>query len=316
MRVYIDLNVFDRLEKIDNLPVNEKPDYQLLLELLLNQTITTAYSNAHLNDLFRGYQKNPAYIDGHLNNIEKLTKSLCICQYWGDSSVTWHYRDIFEFFKAKNSEWEFEPSNYEDLFKDEPFLKHASELYKNIPLPDTFKSGYVEPMFGIMFPLSKIQNTYYSLHSDIYNLQCRLKSDYGLYKSLKTYLLTSLNKMRSSKDFIKSISSNFKDLPKHLEITQIYDAVTPENKTSDNILYSKLIETFFKYDLAGYKTDGHFNNMFDDAIHCFYASHFDVFITNDDRCNYKAKKTYEKLNIQTTVIKIEEITSLGFDQSS
>jgi len=307
MTAYIDLNIFDRLEKIEKLEEPEKSFYQTLFSLLRDKHILTAYSNAHLNDLFRGYQKNTSYIDGHLKNIQSFTDNLCICQYWGEKEVNWHFRNIFEFFNEKVNEWEFEPTSYDNLFEDEPLMRQAIELFKLIPLPAEFKKGYIEPMFGIIFPLSKIHNNQYALQSDIYNFQSRLKSDYGLYKSFRTYLLTSLNKIKNNKELIKSVNANFKDLPKHLELTDIFDAYTPNNKTSDNTMYSKIIDVFSKYDLAGYKSDGHYNNMFDDALHTFYAAHFDYFITNDDRCKYKAEKTYEKLKINTKVIKIAEI---------
>jgi len=235
---------------------------------------------------------------------------LCICQYWGEKTAKWHYRDINEFFQEKVNEWEFEPTSYDELFKDYPLMQQTLELYKLVPLPPEFNKGYVEPMFGIMFPLSKIHNNQYALQSDIYNFQTRLKSDYGLYKAFKGYLLTSLNKIKNKPELIKSVNSNFKDLPKHLELTDIFDAYTPDNKTSKNVLYSKVIDTFFKFDLAGYKTDGHFNNMFDDALHTFYSAHFETFINNDYRCNYKAKKTNERLKIQTKVIKIDEIETI------
>lgn len=310
MTAYIDLNIFDRLEKLDRLEQPEKQFYQTLFDLLKNKQILTAYSNAHLNDLFRGYQKNSKYIDGHLKNIESLTDNLCICQYWGEKSARLHYRNIHEFFNDKVNEWEFEPTSYDNLFEDEPLMRQAIELLKLIPLPPEFKKGYTEPMFGIMFPLSKIHNNHYALQSDIFNFQSRLKSDYGLYKSFKKYLLTSIHKMRNNKEFIKSINSNFKDLPKHLELTDIFDDYMPNNKTSENSLYSKIIDVFFKYDLKGYKSDGHFNNMFDDALHTFYAAHFDYFITNDDRCKYKAEKTYDKLKINTQVIKSDEIETI------
>ncbi|WHT39700.1 hypothetical protein QNH98_03180 [Myroides sp. mNGS23_01] len=308
MKVYIDLNIFDRLEKIDKLEGNEKLQYQELTNLLSNGKLITAYSNAHINDLFRGYKKNPTYIQGHLQSIKFFTNNLSICQYWGQNKVTWGYRDISTFFNDKLKEWEFEPNSYEELFKDEPILRSTMEFTKLIPLPSEFKKGYSqEPFWGIMFPLSKIHNNQYSLQADIYNFQSRLKSDYGLYKAFRTKLLTSLNKNKKNKDFIKNIHSNFKDLPKHLELTDIFDVYTPEIKTSENIVYSKVLDIFFKFDFAGYKSDGHFNNMFDDALHTFYASHFDFFITNDDRCKYKAEKTFEKLNIKTKVLKIAEL---------
>ncbi|MEP6514149.1 MAG: hypothetical protein ABJA79_09775 [Parafilimonas sp.] len=282
----------------------------MLFDLLQNKTLITAYSNAHLNDLFRGFQKNPNYIDGHLKNIQALTNNLCICQYWGRQNAEWHYRNIFEFFEEKTKEWEFEPASYSELFKDYPEMQQVLDLYKYIPLPPEFKQGYKEPMFGLMFPQSKIYNTQYSLQEDLFNFHKRLKSDYSLYKAFKNYLFTSINKLKNNREFIKSIKSNSKDLPKHLELTDIFDTYTPKSKTSDNVMYSKIIDVFFKYDLSGYKSDGHFNNMFDDALHSFYAAHFDFFITNDDRCKYKAEKTYDKLKISTKVLKIDQMQEI------
>lgn len=310
MKAYLDLNIFDKIEKRINLELTERSFYELLFHYISTKKIITAYSNAHLNDLFRGFQKNPNFIQGHLKNIQVLTSNLCICQYWGSQKVAWHYRDIFEFFNEKCNEWEYDSVSYYDLFKDQPLMKSVLDLYKFIPLPPEFKQGYKEPMFGIMFPLSKIQGTYDSLHEDIFNFYSRLKSDFSLYRSLKSYLFTSLNRLRNNKEFIKIIRTKYSDLPKHLELHDILDTYTPSTKTSQNEDYSKIIETFFKFDLKGYKTDGHFNNMFDDSLHTFYGAHFDFFITNDERCKYKAEKTYEKLKIGTQVIKINEIEKI------
>ena len=48
MKVYIDLNIFDRLEKLDRLDPTEKSSYQYLSDLLTSKRIITAYSNDHL----------------------------------------------------------------------------------------------------------------------------------------------------------------------------------------------------------------------------------------------------------------------------
>ena len=96
------------------------------------------------------------------------------------------------------------------------------------------------------------------------------------------------------------------DLPKHLDIFEIADRYVPQNDALKNSAYSKILDTFYKFDLKGYKTDGNFNNMFDDSLHTFYGAHCDFFVTNDERCNYKAKKTFERLGITTKVIKQKE----------
>lgn len=103
MNVYFDLNIFDRIEKKETLSESENEIYSELENLILTEKIMVPYSNTHLNDLFRGYQKNPNYIDGHLNNIKRLTNDLCICQYWNRKEATWHFRDINEFFEEKKT---------------------------------------------------------------------------------------------------------------------------------------------------------------------------------------------------------------------
>lgn len=309
--VYLDTNIFDRIEKKNLLPEQENQTYAEWEKLVLDGLITVPYSNAHLNDLFRGFQKNPNYTDGHLNNIKKLTNNLCICQYWGRKEVTWHYRDINEFFQEKQTEWEFEFGSFDELFEKELGVPSPLKLYKHIPLPKEWKLGYQQdPMFGIMYPKSKNENNMYALMEDIFNFQSRLKSDYSLYKTFKTYLIKSMNKLKSNKEILKSFRVDLKDLPKHLDIFEISDLYGPKSKTGENDTYSKLIETFYKFDLKGYKSDGNFNSMFDDSLHTLYASHCDFFVTNDDRCKYKAERTYERLKIRTTVITADEYSKI------
>lgn len=310
MYVYLDLNIFDRLEKISVLKENEKPFYQDLINLIESGEIITPYSNAHLNDLFRGYQKNPNYIDGHLKNIEKLSNNLCICQYWNYSNVTWHYRNIFEFFNEKKEEWDLEADSLWELLESVGLPTFQLQLYKSVPLDKNWKKGYTDPMFGIMFPRSKKENSAYALIEDIYGFQHKLKTDYSLYKKFKTYLIHNINKLKNNKEYLKSVRENFKDLPKHLEMEDILNIHEPKNDQLNNKEYSKVLDLFFKTDLKGYKTDANYNNMFDDSLHTFYAAHCDFFITNDDRCLYKASKTYERLKIRTKVMKANELELL------
>jgi hypothetical protein len=310
--VYLDLNIFDRIEKIEKLQYAERAIFERIQGLIKENKITVPYSNAHLNDLFRGFKKNSEYIDGHLNNIAELTRNLCICQYWGRNEVTWHYRNVKEFFNEKKSDWEFMPDSFLDLLETGDIgIPNPIELYKLIPLPAEFKKGYsVDPTFALMYPKSRIANNQLSLMEDIFDFQSRLKSDYSLYKSFKSHLLQTMNKNRKNPELLKSIRSNFENLPKHLDLLDIADLYFPEVNGKETKSYSKVIETFYKFDLQGYKTDANYNNMFDDAMHTFYASQCDYFVTNDERCLYKAEKTYEKLKINTKVFKAAEFAEL------
>ena len=307
MYVYLDTNIFDRLEKIDRLDTPEKDDYQKLYDLIISGKITVPYSNAHLNDLFRGYLKNPTFIEGHLSVIDAFTKDLCICQYWGDSKALWHRRNIREFFESKKSDFEDEPQSWTELIEDYPHMQITTEMKKRVPLPPQMRKGFKDPMFEAMYPLSKIYNTEAALIEDIFNLRIKLQTDYAFYKSLKNYIIQNA---KVNTELLKSVPKEKEDFHPHLKLFEQASELLNDNYIGENQNYSKVIDTFFKQDLVGFKTDGQYNNMFDDAMHTFYASHCNYFITNDDKCNYKAEKTFEKLNIETKVIKIAEIDKI------
>lgn len=307
MNVYLDTNIFDRLEKIQQLEVLEKKQYQVLYDLIISDKITVPYSNAHLNDLHRGYLKNPTYIEKHLSTLDAFTKDLCICQYWGDNKALWHRRNVREFFESKKSDYEEDFFTWQDLIKDIPHMQFTMEIKKLNPLHPNMKKGFKDPMFAAIFPLSKIYNTEAALVEDIFNLNIKMKSDYGFYKSLKIYAIQNAKK---SPELARSIPQNNKDILPHLKIFDNAFELVKENYTGENQQYSKVINTFIRQDFEGYKTDALYNNMFDDAMHTFYASHCDYFVTNDDKCHYKAQKTFENLKIKTKVIKIDQIADL------
>ena len=62
--VYLDWNVFDRIERLENFG-EDSDTYSKLEALITGGRIICPYSNAHINDLLRGYSKNPIYISGH-----------------------------------------------------------------------------------------------------------------------------------------------------------------------------------------------------------------------------------------------------------
>jgi len=308
MNVYLDTNIFDRLEKIDSLEAIEKENYQKLYNAIVRGKIIVPYSNAHLNDLYRGYLKNPSYIEKHLSTLDAFTKDLCICQYWGDKEALWHRRNVRDFFEDKKSDLEDEAQTWTDLIKDNPHMQLTMELKKRNPLPPQMKKAFKDPMIAAIYPLAKIYNTEAALVEDIFNLNNKLKSDYGFYKSLKSYLIQNT---KTNADLLKSIPKETKDVPRHLKLFDEASKLLKDNYTGENQQYSRVINTFIRQDFDGFKTDAQYNNMFDDAMHTFYASHCDYFITNDDKCNYKAKKTFEQLKIKTQVIKINEIEILN-----
>ena len=64
-------------------------------------------------------------------------------------------------------------------------------------------------------------------------------------------------------------------------------------------------------DFVGYGSDkltekNQYDNLFNDALHCFYGAHCDFFITADKKTYKKTKAVYQSENISTQVMKPKE----------
>ncbi len=309
MDIYLDWNIFDRIEKITQLQDSDRRTFESLEKIISNEKVSIPYSNAHLNDLLRGFKKNSYFIDKHLDTLEKLTNNLCICQYWNHEHVVWHNRSVKEFFKEKKEEIESEPETFLELvdFDETGILKSYIKAFELIPLPKQFYDCYkYDSLFGIIYPTSRKEKNMLALCNDLHAFSMRLKTDYSVYKSLRSFLVKSISKLNKKKDLLKQLKLSSVEAPEHLTIFELSKLIATKTESSKNKNYSRIIETFIKYDLKGYKSDANFNNLFDDALHTFYGAHCDYFITRDDRCHYKAIKTFEKLGIKTVVLKPEE----------
>ncbi|NOT52662.1 MAG: hypothetical protein HOP10_15470 [Chitinophagaceae bacterium] len=306
---YLDWNIFNKIEK--------KTDtiYTKIEEIILENKILAPYSNAHINDLVRGYEKNQAYIQGHLNIIQKLTKNLCIVQYWGEKTVRWHFRDVFEFFNSALAEIETSPKSFLNLFesfeKDIPELATLWEtqlsLLRSQQMPEGFKDLFkADPSFSLMFPKTKIQMNALAFCEDLYEFATNSKKDYSVYKNLRNYVNQSRLKLKKQAGLFKEIDKNMKNIPTYLNFDESWELHSNKSKISDNPVYQKITSVYQKIDFKGFKSDEKFSNMIDDSLHVFYAAHCDFFVTIDDKCMYKAGKTYEELKINTIVLSPED----------
>jgi hypothetical protein len=125
IHIYLDWNVYNKIEKTEDLPVEEKEAFLKIASLCETQQIICPYSNAHINDLLRGYRKNPGYIQGHLKTLATYTNHLCIVQYWGQAKVSWHYRNVEDFF--------FEAAEDISLLTLEEMLKEDETGFSRLP---------------------------------------------------------------------------------------------------------------------------------------------------------------------------------------
>lgn len=310
--IYLDSDVFDRIEKLESLSEEQQLVYKSIIDVIEKEDVQLPYSNAHMSDLMRGYKKTTKFIDGHLNNLVKYTNNLCLIQYWNQDNVVLHNRDVHEFFQDTIDESGFLPDSFEELYSDEGSTTEVlwsikmNEL-RRTPIPSNVVSSCrMNPMLRKMYPtVIKHPNTL-SLCQDLYRFALDINTDYSLYKNFKKFIGDSKRQFKAQKDSFQQIEEVTSVIPRQLDIDKLLnDAIVPSN-TSGNSRYDEVMNLYFKNDLKGNHSDSRFANMIDDSLHVFYAAHCDVFISKDSKCRYKAKKVYEELGIKTKVYSPQE----------
>lgn len=307
---YLDWNIFNKIEKIDQLENDERDLYLGIKDQIVNGSIIVPYSNAHMSDLARGYRKNSIYIEEHLKTIELLTQNLCIVQYWGEKKVRWHYRDPKEFLDSTLEESDFTANSFSELLymDGEPILNSVWDMQKTLlrlqRLDENFKEIYkVDPVFNYIFPRSKIEMKQLALCEDLYQFSFRIKTDYALYRNFQKFLMQMRLKMPQYQKMIIKSQQKVIGKPGYLDWDKLVDeSIVKFKNTSANSAYDKIVNLFTSTDLKGYSQDERFANMIDDALHCFYGAHCEYFVTIDKRCFDKSKKVYESLKLNCSVI--------------
>lgn len=310
--VYLDWNVFDRIEKKDSLDKEQCDLYSQIEKMVSDKKIICPYSNAHINDLLRGYYKNPDFIPKHLETLKRLIENLCIVQYWGNSKTTWHYRVANEFFNSALEEIEIIPNSYSELlhFDETGLFDNLLDLMRSTTLPSNFLEIYkADPIFNLIFPRTKTELNMLALCDDLLAFSNNVKKDYSLYKSLRTYFNQSKAKLKSQQKMLKEIDKSISEFPSYLSPDDTWERYATKTKTSENPAFQKIIDTYCKIDFQGYKSDERFSNLIDDAMHVFYGAHCDYFVTIDEKCHYKAAETYHTLGILTRAMKPNEFVN-------
>jgi hypothetical protein len=310
--VYMDWNVFNKLEHCDSLPEDEQVVYLALRKQIDEQKIIVPYSNAHINDLLRGYQKDPSFTPGHLTNISALTQNLCITHYWGEPQTRWHYRDPGSFLEATLEEHEYTSPGFSSLFAsiDEPLVQMAFELQKTVlrlkPMPVTWQQIYaVDPIFNLMYSLTKVEMNLLAFCEDLYAFAIRIKTDFALYKQHKKMMINLKNKFPTLIKLVNNADNNVIGKPAYLNWDDAWDDMATKFKSYKNAQADKILGLFTTTNMKGYRQDERFANMIDDALHCYYASHCGHFLSLDKRCADKAKLVFNKLKISTKVAEPE-----------
>jgi hypothetical protein len=313
-KVYLDWNVFTNLQSRNSLSnLEDKKKFENLDALLFahKDEIAIPYSNAHLKDLLRGYSEDTiTMVKNSLDFLSSITNNFSLVQYWNEEQAMWHFRDPHEFFESLLNELPFqEYGSFENFVKMFDGIEKMFEPFKlQLHNIDFGQMQSQNPFFASLFPKAQKENSAYAMIEDIYNLFQTMFANPTVYMELRKMFKTGIG--------LDSNISNYENVVQQLDGTLSKSMLKKsfkelldvnKDKHSKNENYSKILSVYMQLDFVGYRSDklsekNQYDNLFNDALHCFYAAHCDYFITSDKKSYLKSKAVYQAEGINTSVM--------------
>lgn len=326
--IYLDWNVFSLLfnrEKIQN--TEDKETFDNLYNVIqgLKKELIIPFSNAHLQDLYKSYKKGERErVDTSLEFIKELTNSVCITQYWDQTSARFHQRDPFEFFNSLKEEEDNSFNSFDDVLNTlkEVGADKLFDVYKELPHNMNFEQIKEQnPFFASLFPRSQKENNMYAVMFDMFDLISSVRQNPVIYSELRKLFKNGLQIDPNISNYENTIEQLDTYLPKTMlnkSFTELYSENNKRNY-SKNIDYELITGLYMQLDFVGYHSDkinekNTYENLFNDALHCFYAAHSNVYLTNDKRNYKKTKAVFENQNISTLIMTPTEFIDYLLDR--
>ncbi|MCL2561256.1 MAG: hypothetical protein FWE10_02900 [Rikenellaceae bacterium] len=319
IRIYLDANIIFLLrnEKIRE----ERSDINLLYRFIIGSKISGKidfpYSDAHLRDLVPSYKKEGyKYVERDLAFLSTISDNKCICLYEKDEMPTYAIREPYEFFEYLiNDKSQILPTTIEEF---ENIFSNV-EMYSLIDLFKTMPSGIdiysldmqSQEYFATMYPRTYKENNMYSFIADTLDMIRRIMTDPQEYNTLKKqfsdYIPLDKNMGNVKCNVIDSVNKNLTE-----SCGKNFNELLGLNKQYiKSELYHKITSKYMHLDFVGYASEkltdkNKYDNLYNDARHCFYGAYGNMFITNDKKAYKKAKAIYEEEKIETLVMNTEE----------
>lgn len=327
--VYFDWNVLTCMKPWAKLKEEDAKLFKELFQRTENQdNIIRPFSNAHLLDLKKSYQKGyhiETYKD--IDFISQITKNACLCKYWGSEAPKWHVREPKPFFNEIVENLDFPYNDMGDIVRTISEIEGGQHLagifdqFKLIPHNIDFKviDEHI-PVLSTILQKSRSQNNYYALMDDVIGLFNEVFSNPLVYKELRKTFKELIPVHQS----VKSVDTAIEELDKYLpktalskSFTELYETNNPKEVESahirDNVvgIYMQLDYVGFKSDKIGKKIT--YNNLFNDALHAYYGSHCDYYVTGDKDGLSKTRATYKELKLSSKALSPKEFLDILTD---
>jgi hypothetical protein len=316
IKVYFDWNVMAQMK---NGLHNE------LQEIALNSNkFFKPYSTSHISDIFSSFKENDEnskLINADLGFISKLTNDTFLFNNGKDIVIDFahpkeYYNQLVEQrnqFKDISIDGLFKHLGEDELTRD--LVKPLLNLLKEIPLDNVFKEAFENPesakQMETMLPGLKENPTMEGFFQSFSQMLKDMNED-EKYKDLRKIVQSGLginrDKIFDNKSPYDIISSKYKQIgqDKSLHIDNDKNAPKWFNEISNEYLF---------LDMHGYQEDNvnvqkgrkeTYKNTTEDAFHAAFASTCNFYVINDKKSYKKTKQVFEKLQINTLVLKPEE----------
>lgn len=289
-----------------------------------NDNLFKPYSTSHISDIFSSfneYDLQNELINKDLNFISELTNDIFLFNNGKDIIID--FAPPREYFTQLVEEKDqFKDISIDGLFKyleDDELTKGLIKPYlnqlKSIQLDDIFKETFENPQSAeqmeTLFPGVKENPTMEGFFQGFSTMLKGLNED-EKYKDVRKIVQTGLeinrNKIFDNKSPYSLIQSQYKKLGQD-------KAQYASNEKNAPKWFNDISNEYIYLDMHGYQEDNvsvlkgrkeTFKNTSEDAFHAAFASTCNFYVINDKRAYKKTKQVYEKLQINTIVLKPEE----------
>lgn len=331
IKVYFDWNVLSQI----------KNGYQKELETLLNETdrLFIPYSSSHIGDILASYKETDEQkqiIESDLDFLEKYTQ--CKYLYNDGKDVKFEFYSPHFAFKQKleetntfkyNSPLEIIENSFNEM--DDYFSNDTGKallcLYKSIPISTILDlNSENSEELNKFFPGIKENPTLEGLMQGFSQFNKNLNESDD-YKDLRNTLQTGLG---INRDKIFDTNNPYKIIGDAHKKLENFDLSSINKNQQEPKWFSEIMQEYVLLDIHGYQEDKiniekgrkeTFRNTTEDALHAAFAATCSFYVINDNKAYKKTKQVYEKLNINTLVLKPNEFVEfytkyLGFNDDS
>lgn len=314
--LYLDWNVITRCRNLDKLDPRRREEIEKLLDLLsvFYKQLTIPYSPAHLLDIKKGFLKNPTFLTSDFEILTKITTNLFLVENIEKAEPQLTIKEPSKQFEELISQNHKEEVAVVDIIA----VLEAQIPPALLPLLDkifvTEKQLSEFSKLGVVSQDLKEKITFKDLLFEFAKkVEVLLKKGVNSYPEVRQLLLHSAPTLTDLNNDEALSELQKRDEEFAVEITK--DQVKKVLENTELNYQSKVFETvslYWSIDAQGYKKEKFSqkntgDNFFADSLHCYYASHCDIYITGDEISHEKSTLILKALNKKTKVFELKSI---------